>query len=347
MAAQQQRSFEDKPATREQVPLMIGIMGPSGGGKTFSALRLATGIQRVSGGDIYMIDTEAKRGLHYAEQFKFRHLAFGAPFSPLDYLGAVEHCVKRGAKIIIVDSMSHEHEGPGGVLEMHDTELQRISGGDARKADRVNMLAWARPKADRRRMINTVLQMQCHFIFCFRAKEKLRIEKGKEPTPMGFMPIAGEEFVYEMAVNVLLMPNAGGVPTWRSDSVGERQMIKQPEQFRQLFGPEVPLSEDIGTALAQWAKGAPIAGDTSKGAPEQQHGNGSPIKTEIKTLIGELDGLTERGMGAKVFAQITGQNTMTGLAQERLEEVAAALRSEIGVARPPTDDPADDQLSAG
>ena len=55
------RSFEDKPATRERVPLMIGLMGPSGGGKTYSALRLATGIQRVAGGDIFMIDTERRR----------------------------------------------------------------------------------------------------------------------------------------------------------------------------------------------------------------------------------------------------------------------------------------------
>ena len=120
------RSFDDKPAIREATPLLVGIMGPSGGGKTYSALRLATGIQRVSGGDIGFIDTEARRALHYAEKFKFRHLDFRAPFGPLDYLAAVEHFVNKGVKTIIVDSMSHEHEGPGGVLEMHDQEM----GGD-------------------------------------------------------------------------------------------------------------------------------------------------------------------------------------------------------------------------
>jgi len=58
------RTFEDKVATRAQVPLLIGLVGASGSGKTMSALRLATGIQRVSGGEIYYLDTEARRSLY-------------------------------------------------------------------------------------------------------------------------------------------------------------------------------------------------------------------------------------------------------------------------------------------
>ena len=250
------RTFEDKPAVREHVPLMIGLMGPSGSGKTYSALRLASGIQRVSGGEIFVIDTEARRALHYADRFTYRHLEFGAPFSPLDYLGAIEHCVNKGARVIVVDSMSHEHEGPGGVLEMHAAEVERLSSGDWKKAERVKMLAWGKPKADRRRMINSILQLRCDFIFCFRAKEKLKIERGKEPEPRGFCPIAGEEFVYEMTLNALLLPNANGVPTWQSDELGEKQMIKLPEQFRSLLlGARGPLSEDVGQELATWAAG--------------------------------------------------------------------------------------------
>jgi len=252
------RSFDDKPAVRSQVPLLIGLMGPSGGGKTYSALRLASGIQKVTGGDIFMIDTEARRGLHYADRFKFRHLEFGSPFGPLDYLAAIDHCAKKGAKTIIVDSMSHEHEGPGGVLEMHEAELQRLSKGNAQKRDAMNFLAWAKPKADRRRMINTILQIPCNFIFCFRAKEKIKIERGKDPEARGFMPIAGEEFVYEMALNCLLLPNAGGIPTWNTKQTGERMMIKLPEQFRATLAANVPLSEEIGSALATWSSGAAL-----------------------------------------------------------------------------------------
>jgi hypothetical protein len=252
------RTFDDRPATREATPLLVGLVGPSGSGKTFSALRLATGIQRVVGGDIYFIDTEARRGLHYAERFTFRHLPFGAPFSPLDYLEAITHCVKKGATTIVIDSMSHEHDGPGGVLEMHQAEHERMGGREGTK-----MLAWSKPKAARRRLINSILQLPCNFIFCFRAKEKLKIEKGKDPEKLGFMPIGGDEFVYEMTLKCLLLPGANGVPSWRSDFFGEKAMIKLPEQFRQTFAADPQLTEDIGESLARWSAGAPAAASSS------------------------------------------------------------------------------------
>jgi hypothetical protein len=194
-------------------------------------LRLATGIQRVAGGDIWFVDTESRRALHYADKFKFRHIDFRAPFSSLDYLAAIEHCVKKGAKTIIVDSMSHEHEGPGGLLEMHEAETERLATAWKTSRERVQLTAWNKPKTERRRLINTVIQIEATFIFCFRAKEKLKIVKGKDPEPLGFMPIAGEEFVYELTAKALLLPGAGGVPTWQSQNEGERMMIKLPEQF--------------------------------------------------------------------------------------------------------------------
>lgn len=258
MNAAPARVFEDKPATRDKVPLLIGLMGASGSGKTFSALRLASGIQSTLGGDIYVIDTEANRAKHYADRFTFRHLPFGAPFGSLDYLAAIDHCVKKGAGIIVVDSMSHEHEGPGGVLEQHERELDRMAGQDYGKRNSMNLIAWAKPKAARRQLINSLLQMNAHFIFCFRAKEKAKPVKRDGKTVVenqGWMPIAGEEFVYEQTVNCLLLPGSNGVPVWQSEEPGERAMMKLPEQFRPIFADRQPLSEDIGRKMAEWAKG--------------------------------------------------------------------------------------------
>lgn len=256
------RTFEDRPAVRERVPLLLGLVGPSGSGKTFSALRLAAGIQRVAGGDVFGIDSEANRMLHYAERFNFRHVPFTAPFGPLDYLAAIEHCVKRGAKTIVVDSASHEHEGTGGVLEMHEAELDRLAGQDYQKRNKLTMLAWAKPKQQRRAFINAILQLPCNFIFCFRAKPKLKMVRGQDPVELGYMPIAGEEFVYEMVLKCLLLPGANGVPTWKSEYPGETAMMKLPEQFKKDFGTPQQLSEDIGERLARWA-----AGDTQARKP--------------------------------------------------------------------------------
>jgi hypothetical protein len=256
------RTFSDKPAVRTSVPLLLGLTGASGSGKTYSALRAATGIQRITGGEIFYIDTEARRALHYADRFKFRHLEFQAPFGPLDYLAAIEHCQKKGAKVIVVDSMSHEHEGPGGVLEKHEQETTQLSSEWHCSRDAAQMSAWAKPKAERRQLINSILQLGINGIFCFRAKEKLKIIKGEKPQAMGWMPIAGEEFVFEMTVNCLLYPGCGGVPIWNPGEIGEKMMVKLPEQFRELFATKKPLDEETGEALAKWA-----AGDTQPAKP--------------------------------------------------------------------------------
>lgn len=250
------RTFEDQPAVRSKTPLLIGLVSPSGAGKTFSALRLATGIQRVAGGDVFVIDTEARRALHYADKFNFRHVAFGAPFGPLDYLAAIAHCVKKGAKTIVIDSMSHEHEGPGGVLEMHEAELTRMAGTDYRKRQSMTMLAWHKPKSQRRQLINAMLQMDANFILCFRSKEKLKMVKGQEPEQLGWMPIAGQEFVFEMTLKCLFLPGGNGVPVLESNYEGERAMIKVPDQFRSLFAQPRQMSEDLGEELARWAAGS-------------------------------------------------------------------------------------------
>lgn len=252
MANRKTRRFEDSPAVRASVPLLVGLSGPSGSGKTYSALRLAAGMQRVTSGDVFVIDTEAKRSLHYADRFKFRHVPFGAPFSPLDYLDVIEHCVGKGARIIVIDSMSHEHEGPGGVLEWHAEKLKSMGG-----AQKMSMLAWQEPKAARRRLLNTIIQLGVNLIFCFRAKEKMKMVTGKDPVLLGWMPIAGPEFVYEMTCSALLPPGCGGVPEWSPEQPGEKVMTKLPAQFEQLRERNFPLSENTGEWMARWAAGNP------------------------------------------------------------------------------------------
>ena len=272
------RTFEAKAAVRERVPLLVGLAGPSSSGKTKSALRIAEGIRETVGGEIYGIDTEARRMAHYAAEHKFQHVEFNAPFGSLDYLEAIRYCVGRGASVVIVDSMSHEHEGPGGLIDLQESELDRMAGNDYAKRDRMKMLAWQKPKANRRALINGLLQLNANFIFCFRAREKTKPVKANGKTEiveMGFMPIAGEEFLFEMTANCLLLPKSGGVPTWQSEHVGERGIMKLPSYLRHAFADGEPLSENTGRALATWARGgaaptiaASTSGDAKAAAPQ-------------------------------------------------------------------------------
>lgn len=278
------RKFEINDAVLTKVPLWFALTSPSGAGKTKSALRLATGMQRVSGGDIACVDTEKNRSLHYADEFKFKHIPFDAPFGSLDYLAAVTFAVKKhGVKTCIIDSMSHEHEGVGGYLLSHDAEMKRIGAGDRDKEQRATYTAWIKPSADRRRLINELISLDCNFIFCFRAKDKIKIEAGKnQPTKLGWMPIAGPDFLFEMTVSAILYPGARGVPTWETNMRGEGTMIKLPGQFESLFEEPRQLDEATGEALAKWSAGG--------GAPKRE------IDPATAKLIAAGDAAAMKGM---------------------------------------------------
>jgi hypothetical protein len=260
-------AFQFKPAVREQTPLLIGLIGPSGSGKTFSALRLAKGIQKVRGGKIVGVDTEARRMLHYAGKFAFSYCEFGAPFSSERYREMLEAASQEAAGgVVIVDSMSHEHEGPGGYLELHETELDKIAGANAdyKRRQQCTFTAWIRPAQERRRLINALLQLNCCFIFCFRAKEKLLIRKGQEPLNLGWQAIAGDEFAYEMTARCLLVPGCHGYPDWSKDAFN-MGVPKRMEDHAAILKDGEQLNEQMGEQLAKWAAGGIAAKpDTSK-----------------------------------------------------------------------------------
>lgn len=250
------RTFELKPAARCQVPLLIGIVGASSSGKTFSALRLATGIQRVVGGSIAFVDTEHCRATHYSDLFKFDHLDMGPPFGPLDYLAAIQHCVAKGAKTIIVDSMTHEHASEGGVMDQIEKWLDEKCGADWKAREKMGFLAHARIKPQRKKLNTFLVQSGVNMILCYRACEKIKPVKGGEPLHLGWMPETTSTIHYDMVQRFLLTPGCQGVPALVPETDAEKRMVKTPAQFKDIFESAKPLSEGVGQRLAEWAAGA-------------------------------------------------------------------------------------------
>jgi ABC-type dipeptide/oligopeptide/nickel transport system ATPase subunit len=252
-APENPRVFTPSTLNTEPKALFIGLYGPSGSGKTYSALRLAAGIQEVLGGEIAVVDTEADRARHYTPPFTFTHYSFAAPYRSLDYLAALRQLVASGARTIIIDSMSHEHSGPGGVTETHDNLV-------AEKGQNYTFTAWRIAKAGRKQLITAMTTefKGCCFIFCFRAKDATDFET-KPPRKLGWMPISDDDFLFEMTLCALLTPGSEGVPTFKSDMSGERQFLKLPGQFRALFQEKKSLDEHTGHALATWARGGTAA----------------------------------------------------------------------------------------
>lgn len=119
-------SFKIEQAVREKVWVKVALMSPSGGGKTFSALRLATGmlgeltkLGLQQNGKIMMANTEQKRGLYYANEFKYDIINIMSPHDPLMYVDMINYVVSQDYPILIMDSTSQEWEGLGGCLELH------------------------------------------------------------------------------------------------------------------------------------------------------------------------------------------------------------------------------------
>jgi hypothetical protein len=265
-------TFSFRPAKRENVQLLIGLAGASGSGKTYTAMRLATGIA----GDkpFCVIDTEAGRAKHYADRFRFDHGDLAAPFSPARYAEAIAAADAGGYPAIIVDSFSHEWAGEGGVLDMQEDEFKRMGYKDQAK-----MASWIRPKMEHKIMVQKLLQTRAHLIICLRAEEKIDMVKGEDGKmkvvpkvgPAGFtgwIPICEKNLPYEFTASFLLMAGKPGIPN----------EIKLQEQHRALFPLDRPITEESGRRIAEWAAGgkdprdsSPGKGDAPAGAPSGEH----------------------------------------------------------------------------
>lgn len=238
-------SFTFRPAERKDTPLIVGLAGPTKSGKTFSALRLAMGL--ANGGTVAMLNAEGKRGEQYADDFKYVNCNIEAPYSPERYTEALLAMKAIKPAVGIIDSASHMHDGPGGLLEYHEAELERLSGGNDNKRDKNNWTAWIRPKAAENKFIYTMLGMECPIILCFRAKEKLKIIPGKPPIDLGWQPIAGDRITFETIFTLVLPPHSKGVPDL------EQSEMRKP--FDTMVPKDKPIDEGLGRTLAEWSKG--------------------------------------------------------------------------------------------
>ncbi len=106
-------------ASRKKAKIRLGLSSVSGGGKTYSAILIAKGLC----GDlskVALIDTENGSADLYAHLGAYNVISLTAPFTPERYIEAIQTCEQAGMEVIIIDSISHEWEGKGGILELAD-----------------------------------------------------------------------------------------------------------------------------------------------------------------------------------------------------------------------------------
>ena len=233
-----------QPAVRQGVKALINLYGPSGCGKTFSAILLMRGLVGPDG-RIAFIDTEAGRGSHYAHLTDYDRADLAPPYSPDRYLEAIEAAEAAGYDGLIIDSVSHEWEGEGGVLEWAESiELRTKKSG---------LHCWNKPKGAHKKLINRLLRARLHIIFCARARERPKTVldgNGRQQIISdGFQPIVEKNFPYEMLVSIGMTDVAPGVPDLSLQK-------KIPGDLQPAFPAGKHIGIETGKMLADWLDGA-------------------------------------------------------------------------------------------
>lgn len=249
-------SFTFRPARRENTPLIVGVAGPTKSGKTMSSHRLAVGMAR--GGKVVMINTEGARGHCYADQLSYVACDLEPPYRPEQYTAALKAVEAEQPAVVIIDSVSHMHDGPGGILEMHEENMDRMAGNDFKKRERYTWAAWKEPKRQENAFIYQLLSIDVPVIMCMRAKEKIKIVKGGDPIDLGWQPIVGERVAFETMFTLMLPPHSRGTPDLSQSDMRTPfdTMVKAGRQ----------IDESLGEQLADWATG---------GVPDAPRANGA------------------------------------------------------------------------
>lgn len=269
-------AIQFEPASKAQAKLKAALFGPAGSGKTFSALRIATGIARAvspGGGRIAVVDTERGSASKYADRFTFTTCRLGD--RTVDgYVAAFAAAAEAGCDVLVIDSLSH------GWQELLQ-EVDRL----ARAKYRGNTWsAWSEGTPKQRRMVDALLDFPGHVIATMRTRTAWEVasdERGKvRPVRVGLAPEQGKGIEYEFDVLLELSPDH--IATVIKDRTGRYQdaVIEKPD-------------EAFGQALAEWLQeGAPPPARPAAHPPEPPQGPQEADLARLEGLVAE-HGLTE------------------------------------------------------
>ena len=181
-----------KKATKEKSKLRLALIGPTGSGKTYSALAIAEGL----GDRVAVIDTERGSASKYAGIFNFDVLELET-FSVENYMAAIAEAVKAKYDVLVIDSLSHAWAGKDGILEFIDKKSAANPGGSS-------FMNWRSATPLHNKFVDSILAAPLHVIATMRSKTEWVVEKddrGKStPRKVGLAPVQRDGVEYEFDV---------------------------------------------------------------------------------------------------------------------------------------------------
>jgi hypothetical protein len=179
-------------ATRQAVKLKLAVQGPSGSGKTLGALALAQAL--AEGGKVALIDTENGSAALYADRFPFDTIVMHPPYETKKYEAAVKAAIGAGYAAVVIDSISHQWDGDGGIL-------QRKEAVDARGGNHFSN--WEPFSKEHNRFRALILDAPVHIVSTMRSKMAYAQEQNGNKTSikkLGLQPTQRDGMEYEFTI---------------------------------------------------------------------------------------------------------------------------------------------------
>ncbi len=241
-------------AVRANINIRLALCGPTGSGKTFSALAIADVL--AEGHPIAVIDTERSSADRYADRFAFDACPLVA-YSPEAYIAAIEAAESSHYRVLVIDSLSHAWDGAEGLLERVDLI--------AKRSQKSSFNAWADATPLQRRLVDTILGYPWHVIITMRSKMEYvqeKDERGKTTIrKIGLAPVqrGGIEYEFDL-VGELNSEHDLTFTKSRADPLADRVFTKPGKR--------------LGQEILAWARG-----------PASQNAVQKPLAAPAQTAV--------------------------------------------------------------
>lgn len=287
-------------AKREKIYVKCLLAGPSGSGKSYTALRIATGMAQEDGSRIAVIDTENGRIRYYANEFDFDDLQL-QDFRPESYIEAIDAAVDAGYHVIVIDGITPEWDWCNAA---HDA----MSGN--------SFTNWGKITPRHEKFMNKMLECSAHIIATVRGKDSYVIEdtNGRQ-TPkkvgMGYQARGNTEYSFSA--------------TWmlRQDThVAEIQ-----KDNTHLFeGRYDVLTEKDGKALYHWANDGETAPPRSVVSAPESAPDGDVLAVTIEKIDAIAKELPSLGVDKSAIAATVKEMTGGIVNYKNISDAAVAQR---------------------
>lgn len=177
-----------RQSERKKAKIKMALQGSAGSGKTYSSLLLAQGLTNGDFSKIAIIDTENGSADLYAHLGDYNVLTLTPPFTPDNYIKAIDVCEKAGIEVIIIDSISHCWDY---LLDYHSS----LAGN--------SFTNWAKITPLQKVFTDKILQSDAHIIATMRTKQDyvLNQKDGKYiPEKVGLKAVQKDGLDYEFTI---------------------------------------------------------------------------------------------------------------------------------------------------